>query len=178
MVRAAGASFDDSELDFVPCRPQIIGKGATYLKIDPHWMPPSFCATQPRVRDPSRGCFVLTHDRPATTSAEAVAANAEASSADPVGAAISKREQQRREAVAARRAAGKESAVGAARSPFNTTDDVLDLIADPRYRDWLTRSDIPVAIALCFKYDNGNPCDGTVQVCGRFSSRFVSCRAR
>eukprot|EP01137_Pigoraptor_chileana_P022140 Opistho-2@86730 len=44
--------------------PQTLRKGATWLKIDPHFMPTEFCASQPNVKDPSRGCFLLNHDDP------------------------------------------------------------------------------------------------------------------
>ena len=46
--------------------PQLFNKGARYLKLDPHWMPASFCKTQTGLRDPAdpRGCMVLNHDNP------------------------------------------------------------------------------------------------------------------
>lgn len=39
--------------------------GDKWFKIDPHFMPPEFCASQSRVpHGDSRGCFVLSHDTP------------------------------------------------------------------------------------------------------------------
>lgn len=50
-------------------RAQLFNKGARYLKLDPHWMPPSFCKTQTGLRNPQdpRGCMVLNHDNPTPT---------------------------------------------------------------------------------------------------------------
>ena len=57
--------------------PQALAKGATWMKFDPHWMPPTFCAKQPRVvvspdnhssipgAAASNGCLLLSHDTPA-----------------------------------------------------------------------------------------------------------------
>ena len=45
---------------------QLFNKGTRYLKLDPHYMPASFCATQTGVLNASdpRGCMVLSHDNP------------------------------------------------------------------------------------------------------------------
>jgi hypothetical protein len=48
--------------------PQILKKRATHFKIDPHYADYAFCMSQKRLSpaDP-RGCFVLNHDGPITT---------------------------------------------------------------------------------------------------------------
>jgi hypothetical protein len=74
-------------------RPQVLRKGANYLKIDAHFLHPAFCATQSRVADWSMGCFVLTHDLPLSI---------------------------------------------AGRAPYNTTEDVLNFIIDPSYRNYFS----------------------------------------
>lgn len=48
----------------------------------------------------------------------------------------------------------------ASRSNYNTTDDVLSLIANAQYAPWFKGSET-IYIALCFKYSE-NPCDGSV----------------
>lgn len=99
--------------------PQTLAKGARWLKIDPHFMPPAFCQYQPRYNIYPEGCFPLTHDTPTPL-----------------------------------------------RDDYNTTDDLLRMIADPALRRFFGKeqADEPVYIALCFKYEQykvGTPCDGS-----------------
>jgi hypothetical protein len=44
--------------------PAAFAKGMRDLKIDPYYMPESFCKTQKNAPKDPRGCFVLTHDPP------------------------------------------------------------------------------------------------------------------
>jgi hypothetical protein len=50
--------------------PQVLRKGATYLKIDPNFQDAQFCSNQERVfnKSDTRGCFVLNHDDPSAQS--------------------------------------------------------------------------------------------------------------
>lgn len=83
-------------------------------------MPPAFCRNQNRVMrpnttDPSRGCFLLSHDRPTAT-----------------------------------------------RTNYNTTGDLLALLADDTLARWF-RGPVRMYIALCFKWDAAieGVCDNT-----------------
>eukprot|EP00730_Choanoeca_flexa_P011758 TRINITY_DN2789_c0_g1_i2.p1 TRINITY_DN2789_c0_g1~~TRINITY_DN2789_c0_g1_i2.p1 ORF type:complete len:608 (+),score=114.92 TRINITY_DN2789_c0_g1_i2:3-1826(+) len=52
-------SFNDLYL-----MPQLLAKGTTWFKFDPHYMDSSFCKSQDAVADPDQGCLVLNHDLP------------------------------------------------------------------------------------------------------------------
>ena len=61
---ATGVSYQIHSYNDLREWPQILRKGATWFKIDPHFMDSAFCAQQQRVNDSSHGCFVLSHDMP------------------------------------------------------------------------------------------------------------------
>jgi hypothetical protein len=44
---------------------------------------------------------------------------------------------------------------------YNSTNDVLSLISDPRNAPFFRDSSQKITIALCFKYGKGSPCDGS-----------------
>jgi len=45
---------------------------------------------------------------------------------------------------------------------YNTTDNVLEYIVNPKYIKYFQRPNWRVFIALCFKYDYGNNCNGDI----------------
>lgn len=127
--------------------PSHASQGATWFKVDPHWMPTEFCRNQPQDVSPisaafavrpgnasGSGCFVLSHDRP----------------------------------TASRR--------------YNTTGQLLDLLADPSHARWFRNPASRVHIALCFKWDGALGVCGLTQDAGRWRDAadafFVEALAR
>lgn len=110
LIRSQIHSYDDLRL-----WPQAFAKGAQWAKIDPHYMNASFCASQPRVAQDPRGCFVLSHDVPVTSRA------------------------------------------------YNSTDDVLAFVTDPKNSVFFANPARRAAIAWCFKLDVIDPCSNSTE---------------
>jgi hypothetical protein len=64
VVSAPNIDFQIHSWDDLREWPQMLNKGARWIKIDPYYQPASFCTSQPRSSQDPRGCFVLIHNPP------------------------------------------------------------------------------------------------------------------